>query len=72
MHSSGKGRITIHPEGKALSIALRFLQKLHVDGEVEFKYCETKEQIADLFTKALDEPKFTRFRDKIMYRPAES
>ena len=58
--------------GKALSNSAPIHTKPYVDGEVDFKYCETKEQIADLFTKALDEPKFTYFRDKIMYRPVES
>ena len=52
-------------------MALRFIQKLQVDGEVDFNYCQTDEQIADLFTKALAEPKFIYFRDKIMYRPPE-
>ncbi len=70
--AQAKGGLRFIRKAKHYQIALRFIQKLHVDGEVEFKYCETKEQIADLFTKALDEPKFTYFRDKIMYRPAES
>ena len=70
--AQAKGGLRFIRKAKHYQIALRFIQKLHVDGEVDFKYCETKEQIADLFTKALDEPKFTYFRDKIMYRPAES
>ena len=37
----------------------------------DFNYCQTDEQIADLFTKALAEPKFIYFRDKVMYRPPE-
>ena len=48
-------------------MALRFIQKLQVDGEVDFNYCQTDEQIPDLFTKALAEPKFIHFRDKVMY-----
>ena len=52
-------------------MALRFIQKLQVDGEVDFNYCQTDEQIADLFTKALAEPKFIYFRDKVMYCPPE-
>ena len=39
--------------------------------QVDFNYCQTDEQIADLFTKALAEPKFIYFRDKVMYRPPE-
>ena len=38
-----------------------------LDKAVEFEYCETKSQIADLFTKALDEQKFNYGASKIMY-----
>ena len=45
------------------------IQKLAVEGEreVDFEYTETKEQLADLFTKALDEDKFKYFADQLMY-----
>ena len=45
------------------------IQKLAVEGEreVDFEYTETKEQLADLFTKALDEEKFKYFADQLMY-----
>jgi hypothetical protein len=52
-------------------VALRFIQKLQVDREVDFNYCETNEQLANLLIKALDETKFTYFRDKVMYCPPE-
>ena len=52
-------------------MALRFIQKLQVDREVDFNYCETNEQLANLLIKALDETKFTYFRDKVMYCPPE-
>ncbi len=32
-------------------------------GEVEFRYCTTENQIADLMTKALAEVKLTKFRE---------
>ena len=70
--AQAKGGLRFIRKAKHYQIALRSIQKLNVDGEIDLKYCETKEQIADLFTKVLDEPKFTYFRDKIMYRPAES
>mgnify|MGYP001161132131 FL=1 len=54
-------------KAKHYSIALRFLQKLVLDKAVEFEYCDTNSQIADLFTKALDEQKFNYFASKIMY-----
>lgn len=51
---------------KHYSVKLHFLQQLVVDNEIEFVYCPTNEQIADFFTKALDEDKFTTFRKMIM------
>ena len=68
--AQAKGGLRFIRKAKHYQIALRYIQKLHVDGEVDFNYCETSEQIADLFTKALDEPKFTYFRDKIMHLSA--
>ena len=68
--AQAKGGLRFIRKAKHYQIALRYIQKLHVDGEVDFNYCETNEQIADLFTKALDEPKFTYFRDKIMHLSA--
>ena len=44
-----------------------YIVMLTVDGEVDFEYTETKEQLADLFTKALDEETFKYFADKLMY-----
>ena len=40
-----------------------------VDEEVDFNYCETSKQLADLFTKPLDEVKFKVFSDMCMYNP---
>ena len=68
--AQAKGGLRFIRKAKHYQIALRYIQKLHVDGEVDFNYCETNEQVADLFTKALDEPKFTYFRDKIMHLSA--
>ena len=69
--SQVKGGLRFIRKAKHYQVALRFIQKLQVDGEVDFNYCQTDEQIADLFTKALAEPKFIYFRDKVMYRPPE-
>ena len=65
--AQAKGGLRFIRKAKHYDIALRFIQKLAVDGEVDFEYTETKEQIADLFTKALDEEKFKYFADQIMY-----
>ena len=55
--AQAKGGLRFIRKAKHYDIALRFLQKLAVDGEVDFEYTETKEQLADSFTKALDEKK---------------
>ena len=65
--AQAKGGLRFIRKAKHYDIALRFIQKLTVDGEVDFEYTETKEQLADLFTKALDEEKFKYFAEKLMY-----
>ena len=57
--------------GNDFQNVLMFLQKLVVDKDIGFNYCETSKQLADIFTKPLDEAKFTYFRDRIMYCPRE-
>ena len=47
---------------KHYELRLRFLQQKVVDKEVEFKYCLSDRQIADVFTKHLDDSKFLWFR----------
>ena len=54
-------------KAKNFSTALRFLQKLVLDKAVKLEYCDTDSQVADLFTKALDEQKFNYFASKIIY-----
>jgi hypothetical protein len=51
---------------KHYEVKLRFLQQRVVEQEVEFTYCPTDQQLADLFTKPLDEEKFIGFRDRMM------
>jgi len=51
---------------KHYEVKLRFLQQHVFDKNVEFVYCPTNDQLADLFTKPLDESKFLFFRDAIM------
>ena len=69
--SQVKGGLRFIRKAKHYQVALRFIQKLQVDGEVDFNCCETNEQLANLLIKALDETKFTYFRDKVMYCPPE-
>jgi hypothetical protein len=53
-------------KAKHYEVKLRFLQQLVVDEDVEFRYCPTKEMLADLFTKPLEAEAFIYLRDKIM------
>ena len=52
---------------KHYEIRLRFLQQLVVDKHIDFTYCPTDRQLADLFTKPLDGEKFFFFRDALMH-----
>ena len=54
---------------KHYEVKLRFLQQLVVDKDVEFVYCPTDVQLADLFTKPLEVDKFIFFRNALL-RPA--
>jgi len=51
---------------KHYEVKLAFLQQLVVDKEIEFVYCPTDLQLADFFTKPLDETKFIGFRDQLL------
>mmetsp|Transcript_728 Transcript_728/g.1558 ORF Transcript_728/g.1558 Transcript_728/m.1558 type:complete len:617 (-) Transcript_728:444-2294(-) len=51
---------------KHYEVKLRFLQQRVVDNEVEFVYCPTDHQLADVFTKPLDETKFLGFRASLL------
>ena len=66
-----KGGLRFIRKAKHDQVALRFIQKLQVNGEVDINYCEMNEQLADLLIKAFHETKFTYFRDKVMHCPPE-
>jgi hypothetical protein len=51
---------------KHYEVKLRFLQESIVNKAIEFVYCPTDNQLADFFTKPLDEEKFLGFRSKLM------
>jgi len=51
---------------KHYEVKLRFLQESVVNKAIEFEYCPTDKQLADFFTKPLDEEKFLGFRSKLM------
>ena len=52
---------------KHFEVRLRFLHERIMNGDVEFARINTKDQLADGFTKALPGPAFTEFRKAIMY-----
>jgi len=56
---------------KHYEVKLRFLQQKVVDNAVEFVYCPTDDQLADMFTKPLEEDKFIWFRDQILTYASE-
>jgi hypothetical protein len=51
---------------KHYEVKLRFLQERVVSKEIEFVYCPTDNQLADFFTKPLDDDKFIGFREMMM------
>ena len=53
---------------KHYEVRLRFLQDHVANGNVEFVYCPTKQQLADGFTKPQDEPLFLEHRHVLLGR----
>jgi hypothetical protein len=51
---------------KHFQLRLRFLSEHVSMGTVQFSKIDTKEQLADAFTKALPEPAFLKFRDRML------
>jgi hypothetical protein len=51
---------------KHFEVRLRFLHERILNGDVEFARINTKDQLADGFTKALPGPAFSEFRKAIM------
>eukprot|EP00253_Pinus_taeda_P005615 PITA_05615 len=51
-----------HQCSKHIELHMHFIRKLIHDHVLEVQYCSTDDQVADIFTKALTEAKFTRLR----------
>eukprot|EP00253_Pinus_taeda_P017415 PITA_17415 len=49
-----------HQRSKHIEILMHFIRKLIHDHVLEVQYCSTDDQVADIFTKALTEVKFTK------------
>eukprot|EP00253_Pinus_taeda_P023634 PITA_23634 len=51
-----------HQRSKHIELHMHFIRKLIHDHVLEVPYCSTDDQVADIFTKALTEAKFTKLR----------
>eukprot|EP00253_Pinus_taeda_P004283 PITA_04283 len=51
-----------HQRSKHIELHMHFIEKLIHDHVLEVHYCSTDDQVADIFTKALTEAKFTKLR----------
>eukprot|EP00253_Pinus_taeda_P003637 PITA_03637 len=51
-----------HQCSKHIELHMHFIRKLIHDHVLEVQYCSTDDQVADIFTKALTEVKFTKLR----------
>eukprot|EP00253_Pinus_taeda_P005693 PITA_05693 len=51
-----------HQRSKHIELHMHFIRKLIHDHVLEVQYCSTDDQVADIFTKALREAKFTKLR----------
>jgi hypothetical protein len=54
-----------HSSTKHIAIRYHFLRDHQQRGDIEFAYVSTKEQLADIFTKPLDEKTFTKLRNEL-------
>ena len=54
-----------HSRTKHIDIQFHFLRDHHQRGDIEIAYINTKDQLADIFTKPLDEKTFTKLRNEL-------
>jgi hypothetical protein len=54
-----------HSHTKHIAIRYHFLGDHQQRGDIEISYVSTKEQLADIFTKPLDENTFTKLRHEL-------
>jgi hypothetical protein len=54
-----------HSRTKHIAIQYHFLRDHQQRGDIEIAYVSTKEQLADIFTKPLDEKTFTKLRNEL-------
>jgi hypothetical protein len=56
----------MRPRSKHLNIRYHYFSKEVRKRTISIYHTRTEEQIADIFTKPLPEPSFTKFREKMM------
>ena len=49
-----------------MDIRFHFIRDYVIDGTVSIEYCPTREMLADIMTKVMHKPTFTRLRSKII------
>jgi hypothetical protein len=54
-----------HSRTKHIVIRYHFLRDHQQKGDIEIAYINTKDQLADIFTKPLDEQSFTKLRNEL-------
>jgi hypothetical protein len=54
-----------HSRTKHIAIRYHFLRDHQQRGDIEIAYINTREQLADIFTKPLDEKTFTKLRNEL-------
>ena len=59
----------MHPKTKHIAIKYHFVRELVQDKEIRLEYINTKEQIADIFTKPLAKDTFLYLRGKLGVTP---
>ena len=71
MYCDNKSAIAIaknpvsHERSKHISIKCHFIREAQKKGEIQLHYCQTGEQLADIFTKELHREKFCYLQERI-------